>query len=193
MNALDRAPEMWAGLTRTPAPLPRPGEVRVVLSPESGLCPPDRAGVLVQGGGVLCTAPTPALVEALRGRPAGENVRAVPPDHADVLALLGSVPAVEAAECGLDEVRSEMYVLRDGPEVVTAAVADAPASGLLPQWRARVASPGLWASASTASSSACAPPVTAGLARDGGGEPGPSRRGTWARRNAPGRAGSRGC
>ncbi|AQZ66655.1 hypothetical protein BKM31_39075 [[Actinomadura] parvosata subsp. kistnae] len=194
---------MWAGLTRTPVPFPRPGEVRVVLSPDSRLCPPGWAGVVVLDGGVLCTAPSPALAEALRGRLAagadparlpaeevlgpaalayldaadflpahGEDVRAVPPDHADVLALLGSVPADEAAECGLDEVESEMYVVRDGPEVVaaagyrtwvgtaahlsvltapgrrghglaravaSAAVADALASGLLPQWRARVA------------------------------------------------------
>ncbi|MFB4266378.1 GNAT family N-acetyltransferase [Nonomuraea sp. GTA35] len=102
----------------------------------------------------------------------GAEARGVPPGHPGVMALLASVPEHEARECGLDEVESAMYVVRDGPEVVaaagyrtwmgtaahvcvltagdrrgrgparavaSAAVADALAKGLLPQWRARFA------------------------------------------------------
>ncbi|GAA2818635.1 GNAT family N-acetyltransferase [Nonomuraea rubra] len=206
-SALDRARELWAALTRVPGAFPGRGEVRVAVSPGSGLCPPEWAGVVVLDGGVLCTVPSPELEETMLGLlragtdlaqvpaqevlgPAtlayldaadflpthlaagGTEVSGLPPGHAGVLALLASVPEHEARESGLDEAESTVYVVRDGPEVVaaagyrtwletaahvcvltapgrrgrglaravaSAAVADALAKGLLPQWRARFA------------------------------------------------------
>jgi hypothetical protein len=64
----------------------------------------------------------PAYLDAAGFLPAhGAEVRGLPPGHPDVMALLASVPEHEARECGLDEVESAMYVVRDGPEVVAAA------------------------------------------------------------------------
>ncbi|MEU8080254.1 GNAT family N-acetyltransferase [Catellatospora citrea] len=94
----------------------------------------------------------------------------IPADHADLAALLASVPPDDADECGLAEITSPAYVVRSGSHVVAAAgyrrwpgeaahmcvltapphrgrglarivggaaVADALANDLLPQWRAR--------------------------------------------------------
>lgn len=94
----------------------------------------------------------------------------IPADHADLAALLASVPSDDADECGLAEITSPAFVVRSGTHVVAAAgyrrwpgqaahlcvltaprqrgrglarvvggaaVADALANDLLPQWRAR--------------------------------------------------------
>lgn len=98
------------------------------------------------------------------------EVESLPAGHRDVRALIASVDEQDADECGLDEVVSPVFVLREGREVIaaagygpwldaaahmavltasgyrgrglarlmaSAAVADALANGLLPQWRAR--------------------------------------------------------
>ncbi|MEV0617143.1 GNAT family N-acetyltransferase [Nonomuraea sp. NPDC050404] len=170
-----------------------------MVSPESRLCPPGWAGVVSLGGGTLVTVPEAGLAgrftepmpdlaalardarEALGPAvlayldeadfvPAHAGAESLPPGHGDVMALLAGVSEADARECGLDEVTSSVYVLRDGHEVVaasaytawpestahvslltaathrgrglarvvaSAAVADALARGLLPQWRAR--------------------------------------------------------
>ncbi|MFD7641435.1 GNAT family N-acetyltransferase [Kitasatospora sp. NPDC059795] len=64
----------WEGLAGVPAPFPAPGGATVVVSPDSGLCPPGWVGLIALGGAVLATAPDErraALVRAaLRERPA---------------------------------------------------------------------------------------------------------------------------
>jgi hypothetical protein len=48
-------------------------------------------------------------------------VEAIPGGHADLAALLASVPADDVAECGLAEISSSAFVVRDGTQVVAAA------------------------------------------------------------------------
>ncbi|WP_433250545.1 GNAT family N-acetyltransferase [Streptosporangium sp. CA-135522] len=64
-TSLGRAREMWAGLARVPVAFPLDG-VNVVVSPESWLCPPKWAGVVVLGGAAIATVPDGSLVEPLR-------------------------------------------------------------------------------------------------------------------------------
>jgi hypothetical protein len=83
-----------------------PGTVRARLAPADILGPAtlaylDRRDFTPEG--------LPAAVEEL---PAG---------HADVVALVESVSAEDAGECGLDEVTSAVFVVREGSEVVAAA------------------------------------------------------------------------
>ncbi|MEU8358999.1 GNAT family N-acetyltransferase [Nonomuraea sp. NPDC048882] len=204
LPAADRAREMWSRLAGAPAGFPRPGDVGVVVSGESALCPPGWSGLVELGGAILAVVPRPELVDgvcarllALLGegdglsrlavgevpgpaelaylddtdfRPAGAEVERLPSGHGDVKALLASVPEADAAESGLEDAGSPVYVVRDGSRVVaasayrlwlemaahvcvltadthrgrglaravaSAAVADALANGLLPQWRAR--------------------------------------------------------
>jgi hypothetical protein len=68
----------------------------------------------------------PATLAYLDGRdftPAGPaaEVERLPAGHGDVMALVGSVGAEDAGECGLDEITSAAFVLREGSEVVAAA------------------------------------------------------------------------
>ncbi|MEV0379960.1 GNAT family N-acetyltransferase [Nonomuraea sp. NPDC050643] len=72
-NALDRAREMWAVLTRVPAVFPERGGVSVVVAPESRLCPPGWAGVVVLDGGALASVPSSDLAEPLRDRLNGQS------------------------------------------------------------------------------------------------------------------------
>ncbi|WP_205304151.1 GNAT family N-acetyltransferase [Nonomuraea montanisoli] len=98
------------------------------------------------------------------------QVESLPVGHHDVRELVASVGEQDADECGLEEISSEAFVIREGRKVIaaaghqqwlsmaahmsvltardhrgrglarrvaSAAVADALARGLLPQWRAR--------------------------------------------------------
>ncbi|MFI9846780.1 GNAT family N-acetyltransferase [Nonomuraea sp. NPDC051941] len=204
-SALDRARDLWAALTGTPVTFPASGDVKVVVSPGSSLCPPGWTGVVALGGAILATVPGAGLAEPVRSAllnlgdaglarlpdllpvldvlgpatlaylDAGDFVAAppvaerLPADHPAILALLESVPQEEADESGLEEIASA-YAVREGGDVLaaagfrpwldaaahvsvltaprwrgrglarlaaSAAVADALAIGLLPQWRAR--------------------------------------------------------
>ncbi|MBB2743970.1 UNVERIFIED_ORG: GNAT superfamily N-acetyltransferase [Microbispora rosea subsp. rosea] len=210
-NSLDRARRLWAALARVPVTFPGPGDVAVVVSPESWMCPPGWTGVVTLDGAALVTVPGTDLAEPLRdallaGRmdlsllparlsallsvhdvlgpatlayldtgdfaPAHTGTRAerLPAGHPDVGGLVAAVGGRDAEESGVEEITSAVWVLRDGPDVVaaagyrpwldtaaqmsvltaarcrgrglarvvaSAAVADALADGLLPQWRAR--------------------------------------------------------
>ncbi|GAA0326691.1 GNAT family N-acetyltransferase [Actinoallomurus spadix] len=65
-NLLERAGELWASLAGVPVAFPPCGDVRVVASPESRMCPPRWAGIVALGGGVLATVPAPGLIEPVR-------------------------------------------------------------------------------------------------------------------------------
>ncbi|WP_223166932.1 GNAT family N-acetyltransferase [Nonomuraea sp. SYSU D8015] len=49
------------------------------------------------------------------------EVEILPAGHPDVLALIASVDERDAAECGLEEVDSPVFVLREGREVIAAS------------------------------------------------------------------------
>ncbi|MFI6731316.1 GNAT family N-acetyltransferase [Nonomuraea sp. NPDC050451] len=207
-NALDRARDLWAGLAGTPVTFPASGDVNVVVSPGSSLCPPGWTGVVALGGAILATVPDAGLAEPVRSAlpdlghtdlarlperlpvlhvlgpatlayldagdfvaaPATAEVERLPADHPAIRALLASVPEEDADESGLEEIASAACAVREGGDVVaaagfrpwldtaahvsvltaprcrgrglarlaaSAAVADALAIGLLPQWRAR--------------------------------------------------------
>ncbi|WP_433440883.1 GNAT family N-acetyltransferase [Nonomuraea sp. CA-141351] len=202
----DRARELWASLARAPDTFPTSGEVSVVVSPGSWLCPPGWTGVIALEGAILATVPDAGLVEPLRNAllhlggidlarlpellpvldvlgpatlaylDAGDFIQAdapvesLPAGHPAVRALVASVAKDDAEESGLEEIASPAFVVREGPDVIaaagyrpwldmaahlsvltapryrgrglarlaaSAAVADALAIGLLPQWRAR--------------------------------------------------------
>ncbi len=65
-NSLDRARRLWAALARVPVTFPGPGDVAVVVSPESWMCPPGWAGVVTLDGAALVTVPDTDLAEPLR-------------------------------------------------------------------------------------------------------------------------------
>ncbi|MEV5738720.1 GNAT family N-acetyltransferase [Microbispora rosea] len=206
-NSLDRARRMWAALARVPVTFPGPGNVAVVVSPESWLCPPGWTGVVTLDGAALVTVPDADLAEPLRDAllaghmdpsplparlavrdvlgpatlayldagdfaPAhtGTRVERLPAGHPDIGALAAAAGERDAGESAVEEISSAVWVLRDGRDVVaaagyrpwldtaahmsvltaarcrgrglarvvaSAAVADALAGGLLPQWRAR--------------------------------------------------------
>lgn len=214
-NTLDRARLLWAAMARVPVVFPGPGDVAVVVSPESWLCPPGWAGVVTLDGAALVTVPDadlagplrdallagrmdPALLPSLLPSPPpsrlavrdvlgpatlayldagdfapahiGIRVERLPAGHPDVGALAAAAGERDAGESGVEEISSAVRVLRDGRDVVaaagyrpwfdtaahmsvltaarcrgrglarvvaSAAVADALAGGLLPQWRAR--------------------------------------------------------
>ncbi|WP_051844316.1 GNAT family N-acetyltransferase [Streptomyces globisporus] len=205
------AQALWEELARAPRSFPPPDGVNVIVSPESGLCPPGWVGVVVLGGSALVTAPAESTARALRTALAGlppsalvdaAAVREVLPVAGmlgpaalayvtpegfrpaagpwAVERLPGGRPALRAleeaageedsAEASLDEITSRAFVVREHGRVVaaagyrawsrrtahisvltapgargrglarttaSAAVADALATGLLPQWRAR--------------------------------------------------------
>jgi GNAT superfamily N-acetyltransferase len=210
-SALDRARKMWATLVRVPAAFPTRGSVNVVVSPDSGLSPPQWVGIVALDGGILAAVPDSALREPVKRAlldhvrqpqsdlsplrktlPAVDvlgpatlayldaedfaavhahaDVETLPADHGDVRALVDSVDARDADESALRQITSAAFAIRRGRSVVaaagyrpwldtvahlsvltapeyrgrgfarmvaSAAVADALANRLLPQWRAR--------------------------------------------------------
>ncbi|WP_431925937.1 GNAT family N-acetyltransferase [Nonomuraea jabiensis] len=65
-SALDRARDLWAGLAGSPVTFPANGDVKVVVSPGSSLCPPGWTGVVTLGGAILATVPDTGLAEPVR-------------------------------------------------------------------------------------------------------------------------------
>ncbi|MEU8073454.1 GNAT family N-acetyltransferase [Micromonospora sp. NPDC049151] len=63
--------DLWAGLTGVATGFPADG-VRVVVAPESRLCPPAWAGIVVLGSSGLATAPDVATARFLLGSLTGE-------------------------------------------------------------------------------------------------------------------------
>ncbi|MFI7448435.1 GNAT family N-acetyltransferase [Nonomuraea sp. NPDC049714] len=112
MSHLDRARRLWADLARVPVSFPEPGQVRVVVSAGSWLCPAGWAGVVAICGAVLATVPDEASAvplraaltgptdpgrsaRALTGRTGRTGRRPSPgalPGLADLLADLGRLP-----------------------------------------------------------------------------------------------------
>ncbi|WP_035845023.1 GNAT family N-acetyltransferase [Kitasatospora azatica] len=62
---LTRAQRLWAGLAKVPSDYPAENPT-VLVSPDSGLCPPGWVGVVLLGGAALVTAPTEPVAERLR-------------------------------------------------------------------------------------------------------------------------------
>ncbi|MCG3040444.1 GNAT family N-acetyltransferase [Streptomyces sp. S1A] len=114
---LVRARGLWEVLAAAPVSFEPSGGVTVVASPESGLCPPSWAGIVVLGDAAIVTAPTGAAARALRCA-----VAEVPTDsltEADVLrAILPVAEVLGPATLG--------YVSSDDfrPAVAGAAVED---------------------------------------------------------------------
>ncbi|MGN9788307.1 GNAT family N-acetyltransferase [Nonomuraea sp. ZG12] len=109
MSHLDRARRLWADLARVPVSFPEPGQVRVVVSAGSWLCPAGWAGVVAIRGAVLATVPDEASAVPLRAAltgltDPGRSARALTgptdrgpssgalPGLADLLADLGRLP-----------------------------------------------------------------------------------------------------
>jgi GNAT superfamily N-acetyltransferase len=88
--------------------------------PVASLTDPDVLAGVLPAAGTLGPA-TLAYLAAADFRPAAGSVARVPPGSADVRALLASVSAEDAAESGLDEVTSPVFVVRDEGRVVAAA------------------------------------------------------------------------
>ncbi|MFI7131739.1 GNAT family N-acetyltransferase [Nonomuraea sp. NPDC050153] len=90
-SALGRARDLWAGLARVPVAFPASGDVTVVVSPGSSLCPPGWTGVVALDGAILATVPAAGLVEpvrsALLGLGAADLARL--PAHLPALDVLG--------------------------------------------------------------------------------------------------------
>ncbi|MCX4751497.1 GNAT family N-acetyltransferase [Kitasatospora sp. NBC_01287] len=62
-DLLHRAERLWLDLAKAPAGVTVPA---VLVSPDSGLCPPGWVGVVLLGGGALITAPDEAAAERIR-------------------------------------------------------------------------------------------------------------------------------
>ncbi|MGW1463375.1 GNAT family N-acetyltransferase [Streptomyces sp. NPDC002308] len=74
---LHRARDVWEELARLPVSFPAAGGTNVVVSPESGLCPPGWVGVVAVGGSTIVTAPTASTAHLVREALAGLPVESV--------------------------------------------------------------------------------------------------------------------
>ncbi|MFG6197570.1 GNAT family N-acetyltransferase [Nonomuraea sp. JJY05] len=90
-SALDRARDLWAALTGVPVAFPASGDVNVVVSPRSSLCPPGWTGVVALDGAILATVPDAGLVEPVRSAllELGDAGLARLPERLPVLDVLG--------------------------------------------------------------------------------------------------------
>lgn len=64
---LGRARELWVEAAGAEVEFPAPGEVNVVVSPHSRLCPPGWAGIVLLGGAGIATTPSGRDAELLAG------------------------------------------------------------------------------------------------------------------------------
>ncbi len=64
---VSRARDLWSRLAAVPVAFASDGGVTVVVSPESALCPPGWAGIVVLGGAGIATAPDDDTADVLRG------------------------------------------------------------------------------------------------------------------------------
>ncbi|WP_328884882.1 GNAT family N-acetyltransferase [Streptomyces sp. NBC_00316] len=74
---LVRARGLWEDLASVPVSFAPDGGVRVVVSPESGLCPAGWVGVVMLGGSAIVTAPSEDAAAIVRGALAGLAAEAV--------------------------------------------------------------------------------------------------------------------
>lgn len=148
---IERVRSLWAGLAQVPIQFPSPGQSRVVVSPESLLCPPGWVGIVRLQGATLATVPDPGLVDRVRHAilaarsgnrsSAGRNARTglavlsqprrlhsgqrevhrLPVEHPEIKKLIAGMDQADADEAGLDETTSDAFVIRDTAEVVSAS------------------------------------------------------------------------
>ncbi|MEF9884715.1 GNAT family N-acetyltransferase [Streptomyces sp. P9-A4] len=74
---LGRARRLWEALAAAPVSFAPSGGVSVVVSPESGLCPPSWVGVVMLGNAAIVTAPTEAAARAWKRGTAGAPVESL--------------------------------------------------------------------------------------------------------------------
>jgi len=74
---LARARQLWEHLAGVPVSFPSPGGADVVVSPESGMCPPGWVGAVALGGSAIVTAPSDSAVRIVRDALRGLPVQAV--------------------------------------------------------------------------------------------------------------------
>lgn len=74
---LVRARRLWEDLASVPVSFTPDGGVRVVVSPESGMCPAGWVGVVTLGGSAIVTAPSEDAAAIVRDALAGLPVEAV--------------------------------------------------------------------------------------------------------------------
>ncbi|MFI6588414.1 GNAT family N-acetyltransferase [Embleya sp. NPDC050493] len=140
---LGRARELWVEAAGAAVEFPGTGEVNVVVSPGSQLCPPAWAGVVLLGGAGIATAPNARDAELL-----ADAVRKAAPASGlvDAGGLLGALPVVDvlgpasllyldrAAFLPHDGAAAVEEVARDGAELAAlldrVGAADADESGL---------------------------------------------------------------
>ncbi|MEV5889841.1 hypothetical protein [Nonomuraea fuscirosea] len=140
LPAADRARERWSRLAGSPVGFPGPGDVGVVVSPESSLCPPGWSGMAELDGAIVAVVPRPDLVDGVRTR-----LRALLGDGAGLSRLavgevLGPAELAYLDETDFRPAGVEVERLPSGHGDVEALLASVPeADGLLPQWRARPA------------------------------------------------------
>lgn len=113
---LARACGLWEELARVPASFDPVGGVRVVVSPESWMCPPGWAGVVVLGGSAIVAAPNEASAGLIGDAFSGLKVEAV----ADAEAVGSVLPIVEVLGPAALEylAEDEFRPVRTGPHVV---------------------------------------------------------------------------
>ncbi|MFI2211214.1 GNAT family N-acetyltransferase [Streptomyces sp. NPDC020141] len=78
---------LWEGIAGTPVAFPPSGRVRVVVSPESGICPAGWVGAVALGGSAIVTAPDEGAAAVVRDALAGVAAEAVV-DEAALRAVL---------------------------------------------------------------------------------------------------------
>lgn len=143
-DSLEQARRLWAALARVTVAFPPSGGVTVVVSPESWLCPPAAhrdADVERLPPGHRDVRPLVASVDARDADESGmEEVASavrVLREGRDVVAAAGYRPWLDTA-AHLSVLVAAAHRGRGLARLVaSAAVADALADGLLPQWRAR--------------------------------------------------------
>ncbi|MFF0474541.1 GNAT family N-acetyltransferase [Streptomyces sp. NPDC004284] len=85
---LREAQRLWEELARAPRPFPPAGDVDVIVSPRSELCPAGWVGVVALGGSALVTVPDGSAATTVRAALAGLPVEAL----RDAAAVRGVLP-----------------------------------------------------------------------------------------------------
>ncbi|MDT0454291.1 GNAT family N-acetyltransferase [Streptomyces sp. DSM 41527] len=124
-------PAAWAGIVRLDdaAVITVPDEAQALLfrravvdTPVESLMRPSTLRALLPVVEVLGPAALAYLSkDDFRPESGGAAVGCVPPGHEGLRALAGLAGPEDAAESGIDEVDSPVFVVRDGPEAVAAA------------------------------------------------------------------------